>query len=213
MHNGQFHYDLSRDMSDGARFKKTTARMSNAQRLDPAIEGSPVTLNLELAESNIKSVPVNRRGLIAVARDVNREIRKTLGDRVKLRLGAKAFYFGDGYNNLDGYFINGTIGVALDANDPVGVARHEVIHALRDPKVFGGTHGAFTKAEWQTLVRTARKAKAIFGVGNTHRTAPDLQGRLDGPGRDAPDELGRPRAQGVDAGQPPDRQSRMAQSI
>lgn len=161
MQNGRYHYDLPRDMSDGARFKKTTARMSNAQRLDPAVDGSPIKAKLSLVETGSKSSTVTKKGLVAVARDANNEIRKALGDRVKLRLGERAFDFGAGYESLDGYCINGTIGVALDADDAVGVARHEVIHALRDPKVFGGTHGAFSKAEWQTLVRAACKNKAL----------------------------------------------------
>lgn len=38
---------------------------------------------------------------------------------------------------------------------------HEIIHALRDSARWGGTHGLFTREEWQALVRAARADKAI----------------------------------------------------
>lgn len=52
---GKLHYDLSRDMSVGARFaKKSTARRDYTM-LDPALEGSPDTLNIAISPESLNA--------------------------------------------------------------------------------------------------------------------------------------------------------------
>lgn len=48
------------------------------------------------------------------------------------------------------------IEVSAESSDPVGVMRHEIVHALRDEALWGKPYGLFTKAEWQSLVAAAR---------------------------------------------------------
>ena len=50
----------------------------------------------------------------------------------------------------DGYYSSNLISVALDAPDPMGTMRHEVIHALKEM-------GAFTEQEWKVLENAAHK--------------------------------------------------------
>lgn len=38
---------------------------------------------------------------------------------------------------------------------------HEIIHALRDPSLWGRRHGLFDAAEWHALVKAARADEAI----------------------------------------------------
>lgn len=54
---------------------------------------------------------------------------------------------------------NPFITIALDSTDPIGVARHEAIHHLRQ-------QGFFKEAEWETLTRAARDEDWIkkFGI-------------------------------------------------
>jgi len=55
--DGTFHYDISKDMSDGALFQSETVsavRMSDAQVRSPALEGNPVALNLKKVPGTFK---------------------------------------------------------------------------------------------------------------------------------------------------------------
>lgn len=49
---------------------------------------------------------------------------------------------------------------------------HEIIHALRDPARWGGSHGLFTQAEWRALVREARADADIRA--RVEKAYPDL---------------------------------------
>ena len=103
-----------------------------------------------------------RQDLDRIADLIGQEIGRTTGRKVSFHLNETAYNFGKGYEALDGFFLDGVIGVSAASPDgPLGVARHEVIHALRSPDLFGGKYGAFTKEEWQTLVRAARKNKPL----------------------------------------------------
>ncbi|HEV8035536.1 PLxRFG domain-containing protein [Yoonia sp.] len=103
-----------------------------------------------------------KRDLDRIADEIGREIGRTTGQKVSFHLSEEAYNFGKGYEALDGYFLDGVIGVSASAPDgPVGIARHEVIHALRSRDLFGGEAGAFSKEEWRTLVRAARKNKRL----------------------------------------------------
>lgn len=58
---------------------------------------------------------------------------------------------------VTGSYRAGGIDISARAADPTHVARHEIIHALRDPAIWGRRHGLFTAAEWQALARAARR--------------------------------------------------------
>jgi hypothetical protein len=70
--------------------------------------------------------------------------------------------------SADGYYVEGLIAVALDA-DTAGAGttftlNHEIIHALRDKRLWGRETGLFRATEWRTLERavladTARMAE------------------------------------------------------
>ena len=62
---------------------------------------------------------------------------------------------------IQGRQAGATIEVNPAAADPVGVARHEIIHALRDPKLWDSEFGLFTRAEWLGLVKDARSDTAL----------------------------------------------------
>lgn len=48
------------------------------------------------------------------------------------------------------------IEVSAESSDPVGVMRHEIVHALRDADLWTAPYGLFTGAEWKSLVAAAR---------------------------------------------------------
>ena len=106
----------------------------------------------------VESPAQAKRDLDRIADEIGREIGRTTGQKVSFHLSEAAYNFGKGYEALDGFFLDGVIGVsAASPEGPIGVARHEVIHALRSRDLFGGEAGAFSKEEWRTLVRAARK--------------------------------------------------------
>ena len=76
---------------------------------------------------------------------------------VKALKGIKA-----GPISLDGFYMEGVIGVSAASDEgPMETFAHEIIHALRDSHIWGTDYGLFTKAEWQALVRQARRMKDI----------------------------------------------------
>jgi N12 class adenine-specific DNA methylase len=54
----------------------------------------------------------------------------------------------------------------------IGVLRHEIIHALRNARLWSRPYGLFTQAEWQALVKAARADKAL--MTNIRDRYPDL---------------------------------------
>ncbi|MFN3847197.1 MAG: hypothetical protein ACK4RZ_15465, partial [Paracoccaceae bacterium] len=55
-----------------------------------------------------------------------------------------------------------TIEVNPAAGDVRGVMRHEIVHALRDPALWGEPFGLFRREEWRALVRAARGDAALM---------------------------------------------------
>lgn len=181
--DGTFHYDLSRNVSpeanlsaagdrmaearsgeldglgDGTQQKRAAraaVRVGEAQVRDPALEGSPVELNIDFAEpaaNREKPLPADLR---EITRAVNAEIASSLpGGKVTGRVVARLFDFAGA--EIQGRYRNGRIEVNAAAPDgALGVARHEVVHALRDPDLWGAPYGAYTQNEWRELVRVAR---------------------------------------------------------
>lgn len=177
--NGTFYYDLNTDVSDGARFSlsnsdEATVRVGNAQVLDPALEVGPATLNLEIdagfvkarradfdaaAGDTITSAPEARKAMRKVRRALRDELaRFGIGANITLDVREGVIDNFPGIGAMDGYFLDGVIGIAADTpGGYMGVLRHEVIHALRNPQLWGKDHGLFTANEWRALVRAARQ--------------------------------------------------------
>lgn len=59
---------------------------------------------------------------------------------------------------LNGAYYSGAVLVNLTGTqDPLATARHEMVHALRDPSLWGRDFGLFRKAEWDALEAAAAK--------------------------------------------------------
>ena len=97
-----------------------------------------------------------------LAEDVQAEIGKSIpGGRITGRLVR-------GLADAEGIPIQGRqrgAGIEVNPAAPdgvLGVARHEIIHALRDAGLWGKPYGLFSQSEWQGLVRAARADKALM---------------------------------------------------
>lgn len=161
--DGKYHYSLSRDMSDGARFMRseeraTTVDMTGRTGPIPALEGSPVELGLQFAEPSIK--PVEVAAFPTISKMLAKEMQAHgLGGRISPRV-VRGLVGASGGPIL-GRQRGASIEVNAIAPDAVGGMRHEIIHALRDPSIWGEDYGLFTQAEWQALVKGARADAAI----------------------------------------------------
>lgn len=186
--NGTFYYDLNTDMSDEARFSlsgndEATGRVGSAQVLDPALEVGLVSLNLEIADGFVKarradfdaaagdtitSAPEARKAMRKVRRALRDELAKFgIGTRITLDVREGVIDTFPGLPPMDGYFLDGVIGIAADTpGGYMGVLRHEVIHALRNPQLWGNDYGLFTAQEWRTLVRAARQNTRLMDQVN-----------------------------------------------
>jgi|GEM_PF-310513 len=152
---GNFHYDLSRDVSDGARHMVTSGRdVATAIGL----EDNPVSLNLDFAPQKINraelSVPV--AALRAISDALAAEM-KTTGLDGKVSPALVRTLLGRAGVPIQGRQIGAQIQINAAAADPIGVLRHEIIHALRDASLWSKPYGLFTRDEWQSLVSEARK--------------------------------------------------------
>lgn len=65
-----------------------------------------------------------------------------------------------------------TITVSAESGDVAGVMRHEIIHVLRDARLWDKPYGLFAEAEWKALVRAARSDKAL--MARVEAAYPDL---------------------------------------
>lgn len=184
---GKYHYDLSRDMSDGARFMHdggNAVRVGKAQVRNPALEGSTVPLNIELQPANGKPGPVGwdfaetveritDARLSEIAADAQREMRQSgLAGKVTAKVVRNIT---DKSADVAGVYrrTRGRIDVRADAAaGAIGTLRHEIVHALRDSTYWGRAYGLFTRAEWQGLVREARRDKAA--LADLRERYPDL---------------------------------------
>lgn len=109
---------------------------------------SPAYQNRDTGQTGVKQIMDNVRS----------EIERMVGRKMPVSFSITGpFDFGE-HGLIDGYFLDKAMGISLGAVDgPMGIARHEVIHALRSNDMFDGEAGAFTKKEWKTLVAAARK--------------------------------------------------------
>lgn len=93
-----------------------------------------------------------------VAGDLRTEARKLGLPNIDIRVSERIFG-SDGRGGavpIDGLQVRDLIMVALDSGrDAMATMRHEVIHALRNPDLWGKEFGLFRPAEWRALERAA----------------------------------------------------------
>jgi N12 class adenine-specific DNA methylase len=123
-----------------------------------------------------RGIPYSKEVGQAVIQDLKAELKQAgIEGRVRLHIAPKFNHQGQ---TLDGYFLDGMIGVGTEAHDgAMGILRHEIIHALRDSRLWGQSHGLFTPAEWRALVRAARTDKRLMDQVSEmypNLTGPDL---------------------------------------
>lgn len=164
--DGSFHYDLSRDTADGARFLRssTDTAITGARY---GLEDNPIGLNIALRRADFNlgmsgkentAVPTGiLRGVSDVVGQILRAhgLNRAVSPKVVRNLLSKS-----GVPVL-GSYRGGEIKVNAGAADPGHVVRHEIIHALRDANLWGQPYGLFTGQEWRALVRAARADEGI----------------------------------------------------
>lgn len=132
--------------------------MPRSRKAAIGLEDNPVDLNLQFAGEPIK--PVEVASFPALSQALVREMRTHgLAGKISPRV-VRGLVSAAGIPIL-GRQRGAQIEMNADAPDAVGVMRHEIIHALRDPSIWGADYGLFTQAEWQALVKAARANAAI----------------------------------------------------
>lgn len=173
MDSGKMFYDLNLGGNVGAPAQGQMG--ARETRVEPELQIGADTLNIRLAApeiNGIASIPVERM------RDLSSAVQGTvaahgLAGKVTPRvvrglLGASGI-------PIQGRYHGGQIEVSAAASDAVGVARHEIIHALRDPKLWDSPYGLFTGEEWRTLVRAARLDKALMArINDAYADKPEV---------------------------------------
>ena len=146
-------------MDDGRGQEYPEARQSEAQLRDPALEGAPASVNLGFADAGINP-DSEAAAATETAAAINAELAKVgIAGRVTARLVDRLI--GKSGALVAGRYRTGRIAVSAQSGDPLGVTRHEIIHALRDRSLWGRGNGLFTDAEWEGLVREAKRHKDI----------------------------------------------------
>ncbi len=171
--DGKFHYDLSRDMSDGARHSIASGRDHEAAI---GLDDNPVNLNLDFAGDSVNAegadpalTPASTR---EVTRAVNAELRRSIPN-YKVTAKVVRGLLGASGRPIQGRQRGAQIEVNPDSADGViGTLRHEIVHLLRDAGLWGKPYGLFTRAEWQGLVAAVRRNKAL--MERIDRMYPDL---------------------------------------
>ena len=115
---------------------------------------------IQTASPQFKEQFMKPEGRYSLVTTATSETKATVADlRKKLLPMLRRFGLGDVGLRLvdsiengtaDGMYAQQVITLALDSDNPMGVMRHEVIHALKEL-------GAFTKAEWKVLTDAAQK--------------------------------------------------------
>lgn len=171
--DGTFHYRLAKNRDAGDRAIQPPVGEREARTLpDQALESAASDINIEIEGPEINGVPTS------ALRSITASVRKILAGH---GLGAnvspavvRGLLSASGVPVL-GAYQNGQIRVNANAADPGHVARHEIIHALRDKGLWGKDYGLFTQGEWQALARAARRNEAIRQA--VEKAYPDLPTR------------------------------------
>lgn len=161
--DGSFHYDLSRDMSDGARQMVASGRDGDTAI---GLEDNPVNLNLQLfsPEINGDDALITDEEIRRITRDMNAELAASgLAGKVSVRVVRRLISNVTG-NTIQGRFNEGPGSIEVRAGAMAGergVMRHEIIHALRSEALWNRPGGLFTPAEWRELARAAQAEPEI----------------------------------------------------
>ncbi|MDB6179011.1 PLxRFG domain-containing protein [Paracoccus sp. Z330] len=164
MNNGTFHYDLSRDNSEGALFQRmgdqSEMNVAGSRPSSPIFEvgaraASPANINIEISEAEINGdptlTPANARAINTAARA--ELVKVGISGRVRVEVG--------GNGRSQGTYRRGVIRILRAGKDWKHTLDHEIIHALRDGNMWNKDYGLFTADEWRSLVKAARADKAI----------------------------------------------------
>lgn len=116
--DGTFHYDLSRDVGDGARFSRTSIS-SDAYGL----EDDPVELNMDFTEANINAD--------AKISEASTRAMDQHGLAGRVDVGMVGGLIGELGGDISGRQRRGEISLNQASGDIPGTLRHEFIHALR----------------------------------------------------------------------------------
>ncbi|TNE66850.1 MAG: PLxRFG domain-containing protein [Rhodobacteraceae bacterium] len=152
-HDGHFHYDLSRDITEGSKFSRPSSPVSEAGARD---ERTGLNILDQVEEIN----GISTASLSDLASTVS-DIIAAHGLRTKVSSKVMKQILTKSGVPVLGSYRNGKIKISSIAADPAHVAHHEIIHALRDQNLWGKPYGLFTQTEWQALVRAARGNTAI----------------------------------------------------
>lgn len=167
--DGKFQYDLSWDVSGKAR----PAADGNwaGMPISPVLSQPSLSFNLGVLQDENKREPKSEPG--ELSQRLNKELERF---GISARVTARAWRsLKDGPLALDGMYRTGEIHISASASDGIAnVMRHEVIHAMRDPALWGKPYGLFSQAEWRQLVREARNDKGL--MDRVKQDYPDLSG-------------------------------------
>jgi mRNA-degrading endonuclease RelE of RelBE toxin-antitoxin system len=120
---------------------------------------APATMSMQ-DKAHLNVIREGRAALRPEAQTATPELKETVDD-IKKKLLPVLRRFGlqkvglrlvDSIENgtADGAYFKGLITIALDSDKPMGVMRHEIVHALKEL-------GAFTQGEWKVLTDMAKK--------------------------------------------------------
>ena len=96
----------------------------------------------------------------ADARAVNEAARAEL-EKVGLAGRVSVEATAEGRAGVTGSYLGGVIRIIRPGGNWKHTLDHEIIHALRDPSLWGARYGMFTAEEWHALVKAARADKGI----------------------------------------------------
>lgn len=175
--DGKFHYDLSRE-SEGGR--NTSAEPQGKAKLgQPALEGASSDINIDFAEPDANPAGNDNSGRDAFpdigkmsateyrewamsgdAKAIEAALREAL-DRAGIKSRVRAFLSSRAPLSVRGSYRYGWISIFRQGNSWRRTLDHEIVHALRDPYLWGGDYGLFTADEWRALVKAARRNDEI----------------------------------------------------
>ncbi|WP_282028124.1 PLxRFG domain-containing protein [Paracoccus marcusii] len=155
--DGTYHYDLSMDRRASGF---STATVQEQRSRTSALEGDSADINLELADPSVNGTdgkslsPAQARAINAAAR-TELALVGLLG-KIGLRVEAGRLA------GPTGSYSQGVVSILRKGSQGWRhTLDHEIVHALRDPARWGGTHGLFTADEWRAMVRSARADAGI----------------------------------------------------
>ncbi|TRW94932.1 PLxRFG domain-containing protein [Paracoccus sp. M683] len=154
MQDGRMFYDLNLGSDVSARAEGPMD--AREARMEPELQISADTLNIAFADAEINSDP---KLTPALARQINEVAHAELA---KVGIGRQVSAEAGGAGKATGSYHAGVIRILRNRGRGwKHTLDHEIIHALRDGDLWGGSHGLFTAEEWRTLVKAARSDAAI----------------------------------------------------